>query len=86
MDDHLLARITWLEEEVTLERKNELESLSVAAKAKLLRDTVRKNAMAIGLRRLEIDALDDEEIAQAAQTLSAKYGHYLDRMERRWGR
>ena len=80
-DLHVIIR--WLEEEVTVEKRRAYEGLDEAGRLAACREVLRKNSTALGMRKQEVDSLDDGAILEHSTKLYEKYRHYIDRMERK---
>ena len=78
-DLHIVLQ--WLEREVTPELRREYEGLSDSEQLALCRDILRKNSTAVGLRKRDIDTLDDTAVADLSASLYSRYRHYIERME-----
>lgn len=59
------------------------EQLDRAGQAAACRELLRKNSTAVGMRKQDVDKLDDEAVFEFAERLYQKYKYYIDRMERR---
>lgn len=79
-DLHIILH--WLEEEITVEKRSTYEALDEAGRMATFRDVLRKNSMALGMRKQEVEALDDSAVLDCSMKLYEKYRNYIDRMER----
>lgn len=80
-DLHII--IHWLEEEVTFEKRRAYEAFDEAARVSACREVLRKNSTALGMRKQEVDSLDNGAVLDHSAKLYEKYRHYIDRMERK---
>lgn len=75
--------IHWLEEEVTPEKRRAYQALDQSARIAACREVLRKNSTALGMRKQDVDRLDDATTLEHTKKLYEKYRHYIDRMERK---
>lgn len=79
-DLHII--IHWLEEEITVEKRSAYEALDEAGRIATFREVLRKNSTTIGMRKQDVEALDDGAVLDRSMKLYEKYRNYIDRMER----
>ena len=78
-DFHIVLQ--WLEREVTPELRQEYEGLGESEKLEICKELLRKNSTAVGLRKRDVDSLDDAAVAELSARLYERYHHYIERME-----
>ena len=78
-DLHIVLQ--WLERDVTAQLRRECDGLSEADKMAMCRDILRKNSTAVGLRKRDVDSLEDSAVADLSASLYERYRHYIERME-----